>query len=570
MRRLLAAAVLFCLAADSPPAPEALRASTKALLSSWAAAQHAGDASAYLGFYNQKSFKGQKRTTSGEKREYSYAAWAADRTRMLKSNPEVAVEELRIETWRDPGSKLKPNVIAVSFLQRWRSPRYADHGPKIMQLLVGPDGKLSIIYEALLQSRPGWDRPAGTVRELRLPKDDAEARALWVELKPTGKTFEEVLASIPEVPQLRRALARALLAGGNFECKAIEDEGHCGDEDWKWGPLPDGAGLDDGCLRRELAVWALDKGGLTAGELEALWPGLEKVFAFATPYKKETQHTRTSDDADALCSAVLTASAVSEKLHAQAIAAAVSNDCSATAARGEVSSLSLARRVELAEAGVEEAFAGLDAKAHRARFLSAIKDSRSEARGLGGGAPASKDSGGKAEFRIGLMERLAALGRNGELEAALRAIADEPKEDDRVAALAGVTLAALGDASRLPKRPAGDDVAAFERALRRLQHDPDVARRDERLRAFLPKKGKLKIHLVELREYDGNTPPEERNERSEETTREDYDSVDLSTLADFFSPPSDMTVSLVWKTLGGKLYLVAIEKETKRFIGCPC
>jgi hypothetical protein len=60
---------------------------------------------------------------------------------MLKSRPEVAIEDVRIETWLDPKSPLKPNVIHVQFLQRWRSPRYADHGPKIMQLYVAPDGK---------------------------------------------------------------------------------------------------------------------------------------------------------------------------------------------------------------------------------------------------------------------------------------------------------------------------------------------------------------------------------------------------------------------------------------------
>lgn len=143
MRGALAILGLRSLAAGNGPTPDSLRTATQQLLHDWAEARH---------------FKGQKRVTSGERKRYDFAAWANHRTRMLANKPEVAVEEVHIETWRDANSKLRPGLVRVHFLQRWRSPRYADHGPKIMQLFQSPDGKLHIIYEALLQSRPGWDR----------------------------------------------------------------------------------------------------------------------------------------------------------------------------------------------------------------------------------------------------------------------------------------------------------------------------------------------------------------------------------------------------------------------------
>jgi hypothetical protein len=51
MRRLLPILALLCLGADSPPTPEALRASTKTLLAKWVISQREGDVPAYLSFF---------------------------------------------------------------------------------------------------------------------------------------------------------------------------------------------------------------------------------------------------------------------------------------------------------------------------------------------------------------------------------------------------------------------------------------------------------------------------------------------------------------------------------------
>src|SRR4030095_12615834 len=112
--------------------------------------------------------------------------------------------------------------------------------------------------------------------------------------------WEEAVGSIADVPQLRRMMARALLAKGELACKKIVDEGQCGEEDFEWGALADAATLDDPCLRRRVAVWALENGGLTPADLRALWPRLEAVFGFDTPWKKGTEHTRFQSDGDEL------------------------------------------------------------------------------------------------------------------------------------------------------------------------------------------------------------------------------------------------------------------------------
>jgi hypothetical protein len=560
MRRLLAIAACLAsfaaadsFAASNSATPESLRAATQQLLRDWAEAQHRGDAATYLGFYDARHFKGQKRVTSGERKQYDYAAWAKDRTRMLANKPEVAVEALRIETWRDARSKLRPGLLRVHFLQRWRSPRYADHGPKIMQLFQSPDGKLHIIYEALLQSLPGWDRPAGAARELTLPKNDAEALAAWQALGIRGSNWEQVLATLPDAPHLRRVMARALIAAGGYECTDIVDEGECGMSDPQWAPLHDDAGIEDPCVRRNVVAWALANGKLTASDLRPLWPRLEAVFAMDTPGKRAGDDDK-HDTSDLLCRAVLDASAAAEELAVAAIDAAVAQRCSDEAALQMVPSLSPKGALRLAELGhVEAAFAGIDARAHFKLFLDAV------------GNKALSD-----DFRSDTMSQLAALGHKAELSAALAAVESDPKSSDALSEAAAVVLAGLGDKQYLAARGTISDESELAHQLRRLQFDPDEKRREKLFRAFLPARGRFVVRDTDTYEYDGNTPVEERNEDQVETQRLRVGEVKLSVLARFFKPEPEERVTLVWKNIDGTAYLVGIETVRTHFIGCPC
>jgi|GEM_PF-3444705 len=550
--------VLVAGRAIADPTPDALRAATTTLLAEWARLQHDGDAKGYLALYDARHFKGTKRTSSGDRKEYAYAAWAADRSKMIKNHPEVAVENVTIDTWRDAHKTLKPNLIHVRFTQRWRTPRYADHGPKIMQLVYSDDkGKpndpitLKIVYEGLLQSRPGWDQPEATKVSLKTPATDAEARALWLFVGATGKDWEQKLASIPDAPQIRRALARSVLAE-DLDCRHYVNEGQCGVDDWRWGPLPEKADFQDPCLRRLLGIWAV--GELDASDLKARLPQLLHVFDYKRPQQEYDSQKRF--DGDELCVAVVEAATAVPEVLVQVILVAVAAHCGEAEARAAVASLGEKARVRLAEADIEEAFTSLSVKTYPALFIGA----------LGGG--------GSADFKIALMKIVASAGLSApmldKLKTTLKKLADEA--NPKISTAAAVTLEGLGDPSRLPHRPDTTVEADFERQLQRLFYDPDTARRAKQLRAFFPPgQGSVKIVDTTETEYDGNTAPDDRQAHREEVSRMPYDEADFALLRVFVDGSTDgESQTLTWKIIRKKLYLVGISSTTHHFSGCGC
>ncbi len=532
------------------PTVESLQKASRQLLADWAKAQHAGDSKSYLALYDGKHFKGTKRTISGDKKVYDFGAWSADRTRMLKSNPEVAVENLTIDSWIDH-RKMKPGLVHVRFLQRWRSPRYADHGPKIMQLFYGSDGKLHIIYEALLQSRPGWDKTTTSSQSMPVPRTDEEAEAVWRKMALTGKNLDDKLDAIADEPKLRRALARAVLKT-NLDCKKLENEGFCGEDDYRWAPLPENASYDDPCLRLRVARWTLNSSILEPSDVRALESQLLNVFAFPQPRGRESGN----GEGDELCEAVLDATEHVPAVYAQAVSAAITNHCAEKQAVKAVATLPEKTRVILAGEGIEAAFADLPVKTHADLFLTAV------------------EGGGSTEHRVTAMKKLAAAGLGAELQKRLKTtlatVADDLKQPTEVAANAAFVLDKLGDPSHLPGRPAGGDAGVFEEQLRRLSFDPDKDRAKKRLRAFMPKKGRLIHHDVTETEYDGNTAVEDRDERLESTDKVGYADFGFDDLEYFLRPADGHTTTLTWDMIGGSLYLVRYETLLRSFVGCPC
>lgn len=86
--------------------------------------------------------------------------------------------------------------------------------------------------------------------------NDADAVALWRQIAPTGGDWELRLGELPDLGDLHRRLALALLRGGNFACKPVPvDPDSCGPVTLA---APPDSTFDDPCLRRELALWALD------------------------------------------------------------------------------------------------------------------------------------------------------------------------------------------------------------------------------------------------------------------------------------------------------------------------
>lgn len=143
-------------AASSSPAPRgewtALRDEALTLLQRWVAAQNAGNAADYLALYDAASFTGIRRTADGSAVHLAFDAWRAERSKMLSAKPTVAADQPSVVgRRRDPS--LGEGMLRVTFVQRWRSSAYADHGPKVLKLSGRP---LRIVYEELVSSASGW------------------------------------------------------------------------------------------------------------------------------------------------------------------------------------------------------------------------------------------------------------------------------------------------------------------------------------------------------------------------------------------------------------------------------
>jgi hypothetical protein len=441
----------------------ALRQKAMQLVKRWTAAQNAGDANAYFALYDGAHFKGVKRTRAGAT-TFDFAGWKLDRTGMMASHPKVAAEPLDYDSWLEPGSKLKRGAVEVHFTQRWQSPHYADHGEKVLSLWRAQNGELRIVYEDLLNSEPGWAAPTATgTLALAPPSDAAAARAVWKSLAPTGADYAQKLASLPDDPSVRRPLARVLVGDGNFACTQTEETHECGEDHVEWKALDPAATVDDPCLRRKLALWALAPGVLTESDVETLMPSLRALFALPAPE-------------DELPKAVmLLAASMSGRTRARLIDTAMENSRKELAEALCCSDMGHALIGTLySRHHLDAAAAALDVATERAIVLAAVQDDALA-----------------VETRAAWVERLRDIAGKDVL-AALGAVADGASDCGLTMAAASA-LAARGDASRLPRRRDGDDQARMARALCMLARDDDVVRRRARFREFLPPHGRVTL-----------------------------------------------------------------------------
>jgi hypothetical protein len=455
-----------------------LRDQAVSLLKSWGDAQNRGDAAGYFAVYEPTHFKGVKRTRAGAT-TFDFAGWKVDRTKMMASHPKVEPQLLAFDSWLEPGSKLKRGAVEIHFTQRWQSAHYADHGEKVLSLWRDPKGALRIVYEDLLNSEPGWGAPTATgTLALSAPGDAAGARALWKTIAPTGADYAAKLASIPDDPGVRRPLARVLVSDGNFECKEVEEFNECGEDHVEWKALDPAATVDDPCLRRKLALWALTPGILTESDVKLLLPSLGALFALPQPE-------------DELPSAVMNLTkAMPDSIRLPLLEAALA-----------------ASRKELVESSCCEDLSPQSvAKLYTRYHLDAASDAldlRQRALVLA----TLEDEALKPETRAHNIDLLDdAKGKD--VMAALAAVA-EHAGDCGLAMKAALSLAARGDPSRLPRRHAGDGEAELARALCMMAQDPDAARRLARFRELLPPRGRVKVsHEINSewaeRDDDGN------------------------------------------------------------------
>jgi ketosteroid isomerase-like protein len=138
--------------ADGPPdmADQAIEAHAKTLMERWLAAQNDGDFERYAALY-APDFKGVRRTATGKPKEFDLEGWKADRKKMFEKKMEVAADGITIAPDKTPG------VTVVTFTQRWRTGKYADHGQKVIKLRADADGVHRIIVEDMRTSTSGWE-----------------------------------------------------------------------------------------------------------------------------------------------------------------------------------------------------------------------------------------------------------------------------------------------------------------------------------------------------------------------------------------------------------------------------
>ena len=127
-------------------------------LSAWTDAQSAGDTVAYFGFYDQRSFRGVRRTASGTRKSFDFAGWSEDRAPMVARKPLVIAAYPQVFTWLgdDVGDTLELGSVEVRFIQRFRLGKYADHGPKVLRWRWHGEGAgWKIDREEMVSSKPG-------------------------------------------------------------------------------------------------------------------------------------------------------------------------------------------------------------------------------------------------------------------------------------------------------------------------------------------------------------------------------------------------------------------------------
>jgi hypothetical protein len=521
-----------------------VNAEASAFLDRWVDTQRKLDFEAYAALYEPRTFRGIKRTSrggAGKVTEFDFAGWKTDRARMFKNKFEIAVEPKGVETWLDSGSKLKRGMVVLRFVQRWRSDKYADHGIKALHVWRAPDGGMKITYEDLLNSEPGWERvaPDVPVADLPPPADDAAALALWHRLGVTGANYEEKLAAIPDDEAVRQPMAKVLLAGGNFDCKDLVEYDECGNEYVEWADFNVKAGFGDACLRRRLALWAIDE--VKREDLPALTDALVAMAKLERPEDELPQEValRVADAPEPVRLAVY-----------RALVAAGRED------QVSIDGLSEAGLVAAAvEHGIDVAALAL----HEVRHLEELTELLS-----------SDDL--TDETRTALLEKLDQV-KDPKVHAALIELTSD--DNCELAMDAALVLDRRKDSSRLPRRSAKQTMEEARHAICMLLHDPDESRSHARLAEFLDPAGVTVDEQVEngWEDYD----QDDAGPGDDEAEEEDDEPETLTTIGEVLPHLREVLVAsgsweranlALTKGKDGGFYITSFDFY--RWEGCGC
>ena len=360
---------------------------------------------------------------------------------------------------------------------------------------------------------------------------EADALAAWARIAPTGADWEDKLEEVPLAAA--RPLAIALLRAGNFACPSTPPAGSCAPSFEVTAPA-EGAGLDDPCLRRLLALWSI--AALEPEDVPRVADALRAIAALPPP---ESQLV-------AAAIQVVPEDDHATRLELLAIAYHAGQRELANTLLGTLDEAHLIAAVTRDK--IDGALEVLSAEGHREVYLAAITDEA-----LAPGARAQAITELVAEHDTLLPEIKTAL------------VAATKAADCTVAATAARALEVRGDRRFVPRRPASRSRPALMRALcvlasyERLQMSSEVSL----LPGFVPAKG-LELVRIGSDPLGDDAPGTERTEtlvpRAELVMPEVDDLVRAFTRCDGTTCTStDREFRFGLATVGGQLHLARLE-----------
>ena len=280
---------------------------------------------------------------------------------------------------------------------------------------------------------------------------DADALALWKVIAPTGEDWEAKLEEIPGDGPIASQLALALLRGGNFTCMAPQPKRDCParvvvDVD----PPLSQAGFDDPCLRRMLALWAIEE--IDEDDVATAFDALKAIAAIPPP---ESQLVAAAFDA-------FPATDQDHRLALRAIAMAAGQRDLVNSKLSDFDDAHLSDAVT--KHHIDGALEALSAPTNRAVFLAAITDDKLVA-------------SARADAMIELAATIETTALPRDLRGALATAAKSP--DCTVAATAARVLVQHGERKYAPARPHARTAPPMMRALCILASYEALLRSDE-------------------------------------------------------------------------------------------
>ncbi len=367
--------------------------------------------------------------------------------------------------------------------------------------------------------------------------DHASAVALWARIAPTGADWEDKLQEIPA--RLAHPLALAVLRGGNFTC-VLPVTGDCAKPRYDVDRPGDAASFDDPCLRRLLALWAIEQ--LEPGDHVTIPDALRAIAALPPP------------ESELVAAAIhaIPETAFAARLALLAVAWRAGQHDLVDAAVGALDEANLIAAVR--QHHMTGALDVLSAEGHRAVYLAAVGDEALAPRA-----------------RVAAINELATASPRlaPDLTAAL--VAATRAQDCSVAATAARVLEQHGDRRFVPRKPRTGSVAAMMRAMCVLASYEGLQQSDESslLASYLPPRGleRMTITYDALSEDDPDgdgdihtTHTAELVAREDAVLPEREDLVRaMQHCTGTICVTEDHEFRFAWRTVGGQRVLAQLE-----------